>query len=362
MPPRTRPTKSSEPSTPAAMTADANGKQNAAWTHEDIVKLLEYLISQIATSEGGGNFKMQIFTAAARILNEIRAKGGPKTGKGCQNKYKALRATHQVVDHIKNHASGFTYSDDHSADIGPASASAWDTYCIAHPDAKPFRNKGWLYLEQMEKLIPSQARGNHVFRPGAAENPIDLDSARGNSPSSADAPGSPTVWNLEDFDKDDSRGDDDDDEGEKDNGGEALTRAGAVAGSRKRAAVTPSQPPKRARYSAGAQALSSIASAAHDMNEILGGFRQIFAPLPAQPAQAVTSGAALCVVLMPSFVPSDSRPTSSLMTSQFSAISSGENIIKADMYNALIVDSIRVKWVRDQLRKHALQHGLDFSI
>ncbi|KAF7371621.1 hypothetical protein MVEN_00017600 [Mycena venus] len=354
------------------MTADANGKQNAAWTHEDIVKLLEYLISQIATSEGGGNFKMQIFTAAARILNEIRAKGGPKTGKGCQNKYKALRATHQVVDHIKNHASGFTYSDDHGADIGPASASAWDTYCIAHPDAKPFRNKGWPYLEQMEKLIPSQARGNHVFRPGAAENPIDLDSARGNSPSSADAPGSPTVWNLEDFDKDDSRGDDDDDEGEKDNGGgfdegRSSSPTPISAGSRKRAAVTPLQPPKRARYSAGAQALSSIASAAHDMNEILGGFRQIFAPLPAQPAQAVTLGAGAeasgsnpnAQVYQPS-----PRLETYLLPDDLSIFCDiiGENIIKADMYNALIVDSIRVKWVRDQLRKHALQHGLDFSI
>ncbi|KAJ6559361.1 hypothetical protein DFH09DRAFT_875131, partial [Mycena vulgaris] len=131
-------------------------------TDADIKTFLEFLISKVASAGDGGNFKMSVFNASVAVVNGVRTRGGLKTGKSCQGKYKALRKILAVIQHIKEHASGFTWVDGRGADINVGSASAWDTYVQQHPDAKPFRNKGWEHLELMEKLVPSQVRGAHV--------------------------------------------------------------------------------------------------------------------------------------------------------------------------------------------------------
>lgn len=120
-----------------------------------------------------------------------------------------LRKTYAVIEHIKLHASGFTWDDTRGACIDVASQSAWQTYVKQHPDAKPFRNKGWTHLARMEKLVPSQAKGTHVFRPSQATTLDDQEDDRQSTdpPSPADppsppadygaGPGSPSVWDIE---------------------------------------------------------------------------------------------------------------------------------------------------------------------
>lgn len=131
-----------------------------------------------------------------------------------------LRKTLKVVDHLKNHASGFTYDDENGANIGIAEQNAWEVYVKVHRDAKPFRTKGWPYLAKMEQLVPSQAKGAHVFRPSQAvapTDPLDVDSQHGDMPPSPDAPFSPSVWDMEkpDYQGGDDDGDDEEREKEK---------------------------------------------------------------------------------------------------------------------------------------------------
>jgi hypothetical protein len=40
----------------------------------------------------------------------------------------------------------------------------------------------------------------------------------------------------------------------------------------------------------------------------------------------------------------------------------GENVSKADVYNNILLDAVRVGWVQDQLRKQMMKEGLDLSL
>jgi hypothetical protein len=141
------------------------------------------------------------------------------------------------------------------------------------------------------------------------------------------------------------------------------------SGGRKRtAAAPPPQRPKRARHSTGAEALANIASSANEFNDIFGGFRAIFAaPAAAEPAAATAPGVNTQI-----FQPSPVRKTDAiiraqkletyLLPSDLAILVNilGNSAAKADLYNALIIDAVRVGWVQDQLRKHTREEGLDF--
>jgi hypothetical protein len=62
----------------------------AQWTAEDEVILIDFLLLHAAAAGDGGNFKMVTFNGAAPVVDAKRAKGGPKTGKACQNKYNSV--------------------------------------------------------------------------------------------------------------------------------------------------------------------------------------------------------------------------------------------------------------------------------
>ncbi|KAF7343133.1 Myb-like domain-containing protein [Mycena venus] len=358
---------STQPSSGPIMTIDASKKEKAAWTHEDVVKFLDYLISQVATAGDGIHFQTKTYTAAARLLNESRVHGAAKTAKGCLNKFNGLRKTHQVIDHLVNHASGFTYSEKNGADIDDTSEAAWASYLISHPDAKPFRNKGWPYFDKMEQLVPSQAKGTHVFCVGVATDQNDSNSSHGDSPPPGGAPGSPTVW------PDELPEEDEDDEGEKEkeNSDEdrsssptPASRSSSSGSGRKRAAVatTPIQgngPAKRVRYSAAPAAaaapvagapvsLTSGSNANATVNANANANTQIYQPSPVRKTDALLRAQRLENYL----APSDLAIICDIL---------GNSVAKADIYNALVVDAVRVGWVQDQLRKHTLEGGLDFS-
>lgn len=96
-----------------------------------------------------------------------------------------MRKLYRVVVALKG-VSGWTWSDSTGASITHAEASSWDDYQARHPEAKPFRNKGWPHFHTFATLMPSPNVGANVFhpsQPSAAPTP---------PPSSTPAPTPPS--------------------------------------------------------------------------------------------------------------------------------------------------------------------------
>ncbi|KAF8209966.1 hypothetical protein K438DRAFT_1571813, partial [Mycena galopus ATCC 62051] len=191
----------------------------ASWRQpEDEKKLIEYLLEHRAEAGDGTKFKATTFQGAATHVNLTRIKGGPKTGKSCEQKYCTPRRDWGFVHHIKG-ISGFSWSDGHGANISAASQGTWDAWVAVNPKAPCFRNKGWPFYDLLAPLMPSKAKGGNVFRAG--------------TPAAA-AEGSPSPdWDLgalepESGEKDDGAGDSTsgDDAGGPDVGGTADDEPG----------------------------------------------------------------------------------------------------------------------------------------
>lgn len=140
--------------------------------------------------------------------------------------------------------------------------------------------------------------------------------------------------------------------------------------------------PKRVRLSGNGQALENIASAATDFVEILGGFRELFAftntTAPATPAPhaaappAAPAGPALPTQIIFQTTPSRKHAAVTraqqletyLVASDLAILIDilSMSTAKADAYNAIVVDAVRVYWVQEQLRKHMLENGLQLDI
>lgn len=64
---------------------------------------------------------------------------------------------------VKNN-SGWSWSDEHGADIDAESEGTWNAYVQLNPQAAPFRNAGWVYWDAVDRLMPQKDRGAHVYR------------------------------------------------------------------------------------------------------------------------------------------------------------------------------------------------------
>ncbi|KAJ6580648.1 hypothetical protein B0H19DRAFT_1328687 [Mycena capillaripes] len=374
--------RSAQPAQPSSLylPLDKNPDANAAWTDADVLAFLDFLVSKISAAGEGGNFKMTTFNAAKDVMNKIRTRGGLKTAKSCHGKYKA------VIDALRNNTgtSGFTWTDEHGANIDAATAAAWDGYVKVYPDAKPFRNHGWPFLSRMDELVPSQAKGTHVFR--ASQAVVLGDEFPGSlSLGDEDQVGSPTRWNMEDenYGKDDEL---DDDEQGSSSSPTPAAQTPAPAG-RKRPASPTSTAKKRVRRSGGSAALGDIAASAGEFIEILGNIATTFSlsaataaappppatPVPATaPATPVQATGALEDMI---FQPTPRRKHAAMLRAQqletyllpselgvlIKILSSSKD--KADTYNAILPeqDALREWWVRDEIRQHNLQNGLNFD-
>jgi hypothetical protein len=60
--------------------------------------------------------------------------------------------------------SGFSWDEQRGANIGLESEMVWSDYVKANPKASPFRTRGWHHYNAMKALLPSMAKGTHVFR------------------------------------------------------------------------------------------------------------------------------------------------------------------------------------------------------
>ncbi|KAG2038485.1 hypothetical protein BDR03DRAFT_836750, partial [Suillus americanus] len=48
---------------------------------------------------------------------------------------------------------GFLWDDELGTNIGPADAACWTAFLNAHPNTKPFCNKGWKHFDEMDDLL-----------------------------------------------------------------------------------------------------------------------------------------------------------------------------------------------------------------
>ncbi|KAF8992398.1 hypothetical protein BDQ17DRAFT_209154 [Cyathus striatus] len=140
---------------------------SAIWVSAEEFVLIQYLYDHISEAGDNGSFKKPTFEAAAIDIAPFHMRGAVKTAKMCQNKYTTFRKVYRVVIAIKE-VSGWTWSDETGASITAETASTWDDYIARHPEAKPFRNRGWPYLHQFEALMPSATVGLNVFHPMAS--------------------------------------------------------------------------------------------------------------------------------------------------------------------------------------------------
>ncbi|KAJ6571052.1 hypothetical protein B0H19DRAFT_1255053 [Mycena capillaripes] len=104
--------------------------------------------------------------------------GGPKTASSCNTKWKQLRKLHDYILQAKQKtypgASGWTYSDDKGFNVTNDTREAWNNFSKAHPHFKPFATSGWALFDQMHEILPSRARGQHVFN-AASSHGVDQD-------------------------------------------------------------------------------------------------------------------------------------------------------------------------------------------
>lgn len=79
----------------------------------------------------------------------------------CKKKFNAIRK-------IKEKSGWGPWSDEHGAGITAPTAESWDNFLKKNAATKPFRNRGWDFLHQVEAIMPFQASGANIFRPSGA--------------------------------------------------------------------------------------------------------------------------------------------------------------------------------------------------
>ncbi|KAG1784463.1 uncharacterized protein HD556DRAFT_1451750 [Suillus plorans] len=157
-------------------------KAPAVWSKAEESTFLDFLLLALSSS-GDGGFKMATFNQASvdLKLKYPHQRGAEKTGVVCKNKFMALKKVYHTVVEIKC-TSGFTWSNEHGAGIMDRKDDVWARFTKTHPHAKPFMMKGFDHFETMEQLVPSKAKGSHVFRPTATSNTTPQDSTTSMSP------------------------------------------------------------------------------------------------------------------------------------------------------------------------------------
>ncbi|THU98765.1 hypothetical protein K435DRAFT_856314 [Dendrothele bispora CBS 962.96] len=67
--------------------SESDGEDKTHWAHEDMLALLEFLVSKKSESGNFSNFTLPIFKEAAIVVNTARPDSFPKTGEGCKSKW-----------------------------------------------------------------------------------------------------------------------------------------------------------------------------------------------------------------------------------------------------------------------------------
>ncbi|KAJ7054233.1 hypothetical protein C8F01DRAFT_1164491 [Mycena amicta] len=350
------------------------------WTEDDETKLIRLLSEPDRRAKGGDNmhFTDTVFADVAKHLNLTRTAGSPKTVSSCRLKWNALRKIYGLVHHIKG-MSGWHWDDRTGVSISDASQGTWDAWVALNPDAAKFRNKGWPHYDGMASLMPTVARGQHVFRSGRKKQPAPSR----NRESSPD-------WDIGQMEKDLAQGtgemsddddppqrqrqqnnDDEDDEEEDEAGrGPIGNSSSSPAPTRtKRVAAQPAGSVKRQR-SSGANSLSKVADAVGTFNGIMEDFNDTLKSWAPAAATAPTAATVPTASTFSSAAPDPShlgtphRRKLAIKQAQketwltipdrvtlVQLLSKQGNVVKADTYMDLEDEMMRVAWVIAELRE-----------
>jgi hypothetical protein len=153
----------------------------AHWTTADETELIDFILDHKAEGGDGLNFKAATWTAAAKLLDTQRTKGGIKTSLACKNKFAnvrrqplflsyfrsqiyilQLKELYLVVDALKQ-VSGFTWDDEYGADINSDNLAIWDTYVEVSTVPRP------LFAIKIDEKHPEEVpKGHQVQKKGLA--------------------------------------------------------------------------------------------------------------------------------------------------------------------------------------------------
>ncbi|CDO68123.1 hypothetical protein BN946_scf185044.g31 [Trametes cinnabarina] len=165
-----------------------------------------------------------------------------------------LKKAYWAIVVLENYGSGLTYDEEKGAGITEDMEEIWAAYIKSHPDASPFKNRGFVHYPSMQPLMPTKAKGSNVFRAGhvqpsqAAEDQGDENEAM----------------------NDDETQPADEDEEEDDEDDDVVILPTTPASSQKRKSAVPhGASTKKARVSQGAQALQAVGEKLDDFNTIL---------------------------------------------------------------------------------------------
>ncbi|KAF8990507.1 hypothetical protein BDQ17DRAFT_1371821 [Cyathus striatus] len=198
-----------------------------------------------------------------------------KTADSCVNKWTHIHDLYKVILKIKA-ASGWTWSDEYGANITPELVSSWDDFVIANPKAKKFRNRGWKFLEQVTRIMPSvQVSDTNIFYPTQSTQqmaPVEA-SVSGTEEVGGSYDESRVNWDR----SPEPEGDEDDLFVEE---SVALPATPAQQWAPKRPAIpAPPSSQKKPNLSVGTAAIASISHSLEEFNEL---FRRSI-PVPPQP-------------------------------------------------------------------------------
>jgi hypothetical protein len=283
--------------------------------------LVDFLVDNKAEAGDGGNFKKATFQRATTSIAPLHERGPVKTVKGCQNKWSSFRKLYRVIRAIQE-VSGWVWDDKTGASITPHTASSWEDYVKHHPEAKPFRNKGWCHFANVSLLMPSSAVGANVFHPTGTHDE-DSGTPAPSEPNSTSQRDEPLVE------------DSDSDEDSQPSQSSALRK-------RAREPATPTRPSvKRPRASNGAAALQDMSSS---LTQVGNALSAALAPPPnaVDPTPRRRANAIAAVLRLETDWLDDSQLVA------FIDFIRGDQIA-GDVYLALTKPEVRKKWVHTQL-------------
>ncbi|KAF8578798.1 hypothetical protein K439DRAFT_1621030 [Ramaria rubella] len=137
-------------------------KKAVEWTPEDNVALINLLIDHKAEAGEGGNFKKAMWVAVAVGMAGHPYKGGLKTLEACRTRWMKLRKDYNVALKLKHNLSGFTFLDNQGVVIDDE--SVWADFAAKNENAARVGRTRFPCFELMSTLMPSVARGTHMYR------------------------------------------------------------------------------------------------------------------------------------------------------------------------------------------------------
>ncbi|KAJ6613921.1 hypothetical protein B0H10DRAFT_2221765 [Mycena sp. CBHHK59/15] len=143
------------------------------WTTEpsDKIVLVTFFASIKDQIREGGSWDQTALEAAAKhmVAHGPPMKGAPKNANSIKGVWAGMKKIHdalvQVIQKRYPGASGWTYDQQAGFSLCDDNLEAWKEFSKHHPVFKLFANKGWEFFEDVKNILPTRARGTHVFNP-----------------------------------------------------------------------------------------------------------------------------------------------------------------------------------------------------